>query len=170
MAQDSDFRKRRVDPAGWLRALAAIAVIVLLAAQIVVVAMRYVFSMGWPWATDLLTYLFFLIVSLPMVAVLLRNESVRVDVLSQSFSRPLRRAVDRVALLVLLFPAMAWAAWKSVPMVSTSWRVLESSPTLGGMPGYFVLKTLVAVVFAALAVLALFLGLRRTPYREGEEG
>lgn len=151
--------------AGTLRGLAAVAVISLLMAQIVVVALRYVFSIGAPWATDLLTYLYFFIVSLPLAGVLLRNESVRVDVMSQRFPPVLRRWIDRIALLGLLFPAMAWAAWKSVPMVQTSWRVLESSPTLGGLPGFFILKTITALLFATLAIVALILGLRPGLYR-----
>lgn len=151
--------------AGTLRGLAAVAVISLLMLQIVVVALRYVFSIGAPWATDLLTYLFFFIVSLPLAGVLLRNESVRVDVMNQRFPPALRDWIDRFALLGLLFPAMAWAAWKSVPMVQTSWRVLESSPTLGGLPGFFILKTITALLFVTLAVVALILGLRPRLYR-----
>lgn len=151
--------------AGSLRGLAAVAVISLLMLQIVVVALRYVFSIGAPWATDMLTYLFFFIVSLPLAGVLLRNESVRVDVMNQRFNPALRDWIDRIALLGLLFPAMAWAAWKSVPMVQTSWRVLESSPTLGGLPGFFILKTIMALLFVTLAVVALILGLRPRLYR-----
>ncbi|WP_375175016.1 TRAP transporter small permease subunit [Pseudooceanicola sp.] len=164
--------RTRFSFAGTLRGLAAVAVITLLMTQIVVVALRYVFSIGAPWATDLLTYLFFFIVSLPLAGVLLRNESVRVDVMSQRFPPAVRQAIDRVALLGLLFPAMAWAAWKSVPMVQTSWRVLESSPTLGGLPGFFILKTITALLFFTLAVVALILGLRSGVYRADpiEEG
>ncbi|MDF0603000.1 TRAP transporter small permease subunit [Psychromarinibacter sp. C21-152] len=162
-------RRSGASLAAVLRGCAAAAVISLLLAQIVIVALRYVFSTGAPWATDLLTYLFFFIVSLPLAGVLMRNESVRVDVFSQRFSRRTRRVIDRFALLGLLFPAMAWAAWNSVPMVWTSWRVLESSPTLGGLPGYFILKTVTALVFVTLAVIALILGLRPSPYREDEE-
>ncbi|WP_121067260.1 TRAP transporter small permease subunit [Chachezhania antarctica] len=154
---------------GILRGLAGLAVITLLSAQIVIVALRYVFSMGAPWATDLLTYLFFIIVSLPLAGVILRNESVRVDVISQRFPRATRRFIDRFALLGLLFPAMAWAAWKTVPMVQTSWRVLESSPTLGGLPGFFILKTITALVFVMLAALALLLGLRPSLYRGSDD-
>jgi TRAP-type mannitol/chloroaromatic compound transport system permease small subunit len=152
-----------------LRGIAAFAVISLLCSQIVIVALRYVFSIGAPWATDLLTYLFFVIVSLPLASVLLRNESVRVDVFNQRFSPRMRDVIDRFALLGLLLPAMAWAAWKAVPMVQTSWQVLESSPTLGGLPGFFILKTVMALVFFTLAVVCLILGLRPSLYRKGHD-
>ncbi|SEO38760.1 TRAP-type mannitol/chloroaromatic compound transport system, small permease component [Salinihabitans flavidus] len=169
MAMLRFIRRRKFGPVAWLDALAATAVIGLLASQIVIVALRYVFSLGWPWATDLLTYLFFFIVSLPLVRVLLHNESVRVNVLSQSFPRPVMEVIERVALIGLLCPAMTWAAWNTIPMVKTSWRVLEGSPTLGGLPGFFIIKTLAALVFAALAIVSLVMGLRRHPYRKGEK-
>ncbi|WP_370269875.1 TRAP transporter small permease subunit [Nioella sp.] len=159
----------RLSFSGTLRGVAAFAVVALLMVQIVIVALRYVFSLGAPWATDLLTYLFFLIVSLPLVGVILNNESVRVDVFSGRFPPRLRRGIDRVALLGLLFPASAWAAWNAVPMVRTSWRVLESSPTLGGLPGFFVLKTVTALVFAALALVALIVGLRPGLYGKEDQ-
>ncbi|MBN8294839.1 TRAP transporter small permease subunit [Rhodobacter sp. NTK016B] len=159
----------KISFSGTLRGVAALAVISLLMAQIVIVALRYVFSLGAPWATDLLTYLFFLIVSLPLVGVILSNESVRVDVFSDRFSRRTRRIIDRIALLGLLFPAAGWAAWTSVPMVRTSWRVLESSPTLGGLPGFFLLKTVMALLFATLALVALIVGLRPSLYGKGND-
>lgn len=161
-------RVRRPSIPGVINGLAAVAVIALLLMQIVVVALRYVFSIGAPWASDMLTYLYFFIVLLPLVVVVLRDESVRVDVFSQSFPAPLMRLLDRFALLVLFSPAMALAAWNFVPMVKTSWRVLESSPSMGGLPGYFLLKTLAAVVFAILAIVALWLGVRRGIYRKGD--
>ncbi|WP_323019068.1 TRAP transporter small permease subunit [Pararhodobacter sp.] len=161
--------KLKVSFSGVLRGVAALAVVALLMAQIVIVALRYVFSAGAPWATDLLTYLFFFIVSLPLVGVILHNESVRVDVFSGRFPPRLNRVIDRIALLGLLFPAMAWAAWNAVPMVRTSWRVLEGSPTLGGLPGLFLLKTVTALVFAALALVALIVGLRPRLYGKGDE-
>lgn len=143
-----------------LTAIGAIAVVVLLLAQIVVVALRYVFAMGWPWATDLLTYLNFLIVSLPMLAVVAFNKGVRVDVLRNAMSRRTRNVLDRIALLGLFLPAMLWAAWTSWPLTRNSWSLLESSPNMGGLPGYFVLKTILTAVFAGLAGVALWIGLR----------
>lgn len=149
-----------------LTMLGGIAVVALLLAQIVVVALRYVFAMGWPWATDLLTYLNFLIVSIPMLAVVAFNKGVRVDVLRNSMSRRTRNVLDRIALLGLFLPAMIWAAWTSWPLTQNSWSLLESSPNMGGLPGYFVLKTILTAVFAGLAAVALWIGLRPGLYGE----
>ncbi|MCP5075588.1 MAG: TRAP transporter small permease subunit [Rhodobacteraceae bacterium] len=148
----------------WAGALIAL----LLLAQVVIVALRYVFAIGWPWALDLLVYLFFLSVLLPGLAVLTGNVSVRVDVYYANWSRRRRRTVDRLALLILVVPAMGYAAWNSFGTTVNSWQVLESSPTFGGLPGYFLLKTVLTLYFAMFAVTALIMALRKEPYEEDD--
>lgn len=154
--------------AAALRAWAGYLVITLLLAQLLIVALRYVFALGWPWAQDLLVYLFFLSVLLPGLRVLTGNSSVRVDVFYASYSAQRRRLTDRLALALLLAPAMGYAAWASLPAVLRSWQVLESSPTFGGLPGYFLLKTALSLYFAAFAAVALALAFRRAPYGGGD--
>lgn len=151
-----------------LTTLGGIAVIALLLCQIIVVALRYVFSLGWPWATDLLTYLNFLIVTLPMVWVVAFNKSVRVDVLRGYMSDRLCILFDRLALLGLFLPAMAWAAWTSWSLTRNSWSLLESSPNMGGLPGYFLLKTILTATFTGLAIVAIWVGLRPRAYGEAD--
>ncbi|MEW2915118.1 TRAP transporter small permease subunit [Leisingera sp. JC11] len=146
------------------RSWAGYLVTALLFAQIVIVALRYVFALGWPWALDLLVYLFFLSVLLPGLWVLTSNVSVRVDVFYSGFGKTRRRGIDRFSLLFLLFPAMAYSAWASLGTTLNSWRVLESSPTFGGLPGYFLLKTALTLYFTIFAVTALILALRKQPY------
>lgn len=136
----------------------------LLLAQIVVVAFRYVFAAGRPWASDLLVYVYMIAVLLPGLAVLVANASVRVDVFYSGWQHKRQVRVDRFALLGLLFPAFGYAAWSSIPMARASWQILEASPTYGGLPGFFVLKSLVVLFFALMAATALWLGLRRNPY------
>jgi TRAP-type mannitol/chloroaromatic compound transport system permease small subunit len=153
-----------------LKALGGMVITALLVAQIMIVALRYVFALGWPWAVDLLVYLFYISVLLPMLVVLIANATVRVDVFYAGWRQPMRDVVDRVALLVLFAPIMAYAAWASWGTTQSSWRVLEASPTYGGLPGYFLLKTLLTLTFAALAVVALLMGLRKQPYTTQGEG
>lgn len=153
----SSFIDRLSGWGGWLIA-------VLLIAQVVIVALRYVFALGWSWATDLMTYLFLLSVLLPGLMVIVSNASVRVDVFYAGWSARRRTLVDRAALLLLLFPAMAYAAWASLGPTLISWAILESSPTFGGLPGYFILKTALTAFFGSIALAALIMGLSRSPY------
>lgn len=145
-------------------------VVLLLLAQIIVVALRYVFSLGWSWAIDLLVYLFYLSVLFPMLRVLVDNATVRVDIFYAGWSVRRRNVVDRVALLGLFCPTMAYATWVSSGTTLNSWQVLEASPTFGGLPGYFLLKTLLTLTFAALAGVGLIMGLRKSPYATQDEG
>jgi TRAP-type mannitol/chloroaromatic compound transport system permease small subunit len=150
--------------ASLARTAAAYVVLLLMFAQITVVALRYVFSIGRPWAYDLLVFCFFISALLPALYVLIRNANVRVDVLYVLWAEKGRRRVDRLALLFLLFPMTAYAGWASLSLTIRSWAVLESSPTYGGMPGFFLLKSLLSLTFFVLAAAALILALRRTPY------
>lgn len=146
------------------RTAAGIIVLLLMFAQVVVVALRYVFSLGWPWALDFLVYCFFVSALLPALFVLIRDVSVRVDLFYGQWGDERRRRVDRLALLIILFPSMAYAGWTSMATTARSWAVLESSPTYGGLPGYFILKTLLTLVFFVLAGVAFLMALRRAPY------
>lgn len=152
--------------ANLLRQGGGIVILALLFTQIVVVALRYVFSLGWSWAMDLLVYLFFFSVLLPMLMVLIGNATVRVDVFYAGWTARRRRVVDRVALLLLFCPAMAYAAWTSLGTTMSSWRVFESSPTFGGLPGYFLLKTGLTLLFSMLAIVGVVMALRREPYKD----
>lgn len=149
-----------------LTRLAGLLLGLLLLAQVVVVAFRYVFGVGRPWASDLLVYVYVAAVLLPGLAVLVGNASVRVDVFYADWSRALRARVDRAALLGLMAPAFAYATWAAWPMARNSWRILETSPTYGGLPGFFILKSMLVAFFAAMTLTAVVLGLRRTPYGE----
>lgn len=149
-----------------LNTLASAIVLLLMVSQIVVVALRYVFSLGWPWALDLLVYCFFMISILPLSLVLFRNISVRVDILYATWPDARRNLVDRVGLLLLLAPSMLYAAWTSINPMLRSWQLLEASPTFGGLPGYFLLKTFLTLAFALLAFWAVVIGLRPKIYQK----
>lgn len=136
-------------------------ILLLMLSQLVVVAMRYIFALGWPWALDLLVYCFFLSALLPMIFVVLADASVRVDILYSGYSPELRRRLDSIALIGLLASSMGYAAWASWGNTVRSWQIMETSPTYGGLPGYFLLKTTLTAVFAGLAVTAVAKGLQR---------
>lgn len=144
--------------------VAALAIITLLLVQLVVVVLRYVFSFGVPWASDLVVYLFFVAALLPAVSVVLENNIVRVDVLYQSYPDSLRSILDRLGLGVFLFPAAAYSTYASWAPTINAWRLMETSPTPDGLPGYFLLKTLLLLVFMVLGGCAFALSLKRRPW------
>ena len=151
--------------------VAGATIIALLVIQIVIVVLRYIFSYGIPWGLDLLVYLFLVGSLLPLPLVILENHNVRVDVFYQGY-RPAKKAVfDRFGLAFLLFPSTGYAAYVSWGPMLNSWRLLESSPTLDGLPGYFMLKTILCLIFASLSLIAFVLVMKKRPwvYRDKPE-
>lgn len=144
--------------------VAGLLIIALMVAQVVIVALRYIFALGLSWTQDLMVYLFMLASVLPLVIVVYQNHNVRVDVFFQSYSPATKSRLDRFALFALLLPVCAFTVWVSAPSVINSWQLLEGSPTFGGLPGYFLLKTVQLVMFAGLSLCAIVLILRPVPW------
>jgi TRAP-type mannitol/chloroaromatic compound transport system permease small subunit len=77
---------------------------------------------------------------------------VRVDVFYAEASPRTRAWIDVFGTLVFLLPFAAAVFWLSLPYVGRSWAVLERSPEASGLPFVYLLKTLIPV-FAALMAL-----------------
>ena len=148
--------------------VAGAAIIALFFIQIIIVVLRYMFSYGIPWGLDLLVYLFLIGSLLPLPLVIWENHNVRVDIFYQGYRPESKSALDRIGLAFLLFPASGYAAYTTWQPMLNSWRLLESSPTLDGLPGYFLLKTILFLSFASISLVSLVLALKKRPwvYRE----
>ena len=144
--------------------VAGAAIIALCVTQIIIVICRYIFSYGISWGLDLLVYLFLVGSLLPLPLVILENHNVRVDVLYQGYRPEKKALLDRFGLAFLLFPSTGYAAYASWGPMLNSWRLLESSPTLDGLPGYFILNTILFLSFAGISLISLFLALKKRPW------
>lgn len=151
--------------------IAALFTIAMMLIQILIVIFRYGFSMGVPWALDLVVYLFLLSMLAPALMVVLDNKSVRVDIFYVNYPTNKKALLDKLSLLFLLLPSMGYAAWNSIKPMLSSWNILESSPSMGGLPGYFLLKTALFLFFVSLALASLLLARKKHPwdYRSHED-
>ena len=77
---------------------------------------------------------------------------VRVDVLYEKFSPRTRAVTNIFGGLFLLMPVALFILWSSIDYVKFSWSLQESSGQPGGLPGVYLLKTLIPVM-ATLIVL-----------------
>lgn len=75
---------------------------------------------------------------------------VRVDVLHEKFSEKTRAIIDMLGSILFLLPVSAFIFWTSLDYVSFSWSVTESSAQPGGLPGVYLLKTLIPIMAALL--------------------
>jgi len=121
---------------------------------LVVVALRYLFSEGSIVLQESVMYLHALLSMLGIPYALRHDAHVRVDVISTRLSERQRAIVDIVGHLIFLLPLCITVFVTSLPYVAASWRVLEGSGEVGGIPAVFLLKTLIPLTAVLLALQA----------------
>lgn len=129
----------------WL----ALAVVLL---QFSVVVLRYVFGMGSIWLTESVIYGHAALLMLAAAWTLKEGGHVRVDVFYETATPRTKAWVNLLGSLLLLLPFMAVLLWFAWPYVARSWAILERSRETSGIPAVFLLKTLIPV-FAAMMAL-----------------
>jgi len=77
---------------------------------------------------------------------------VRVDVFYAEASPRTRAKIDLAGALLLLLPFALVLVWLSLPYAARSWGILERSQESSGLPLVFLLKTLIPL-FAALMAM-----------------
>ncbi len=121
----------------------------------VVVCLRYIFDIGWIAMQESVTYMHAMVFLIGAAWAMQQEAHVRVDIFYSNFSNRARAWVDLLGTLLLLLPVMLFVVWVSWEYVIDSWNVLEGSREAGGLPGVYLLKSLIIV----LAVLLILQGL-----------
>ncbi len=135
-------------------------ILVMVTLQFAIVVLRYVFGVGYVMVQESMIYMHATVILMGAGYTLLHDEHVRVDIFYRSMPARRRAAVDLFGVVVFLFPLCAAIVWVGLPYVAASWSVLEGSPETSGIPGVFLLKSLILVLAALLALQGLALGLR----------
>jgi TRAP-type mannitol/chloroaromatic compound transport system permease small subunit len=120
--------------------------------QFAVVLMRYVFGLGSIWLTETIIYGHATLFMLAAAWTLREGGHVRVDIFYADAGPRRRALIELGGALLLLLPFMLVLLWFAVPYVARSWAILETSRETSGLPGVFLLKTLIPL-FAALMAL-----------------
>lgn len=124
----------------------------LVAVQFVAVVLRYVFGIGWIWVEESIVYIHATIFMAGSAFTLLHDGHVRVDIFYAEASARQRAWVDALGTIFFLWPVSGLILLKAGPYVWTSWATLEGSPETSGIPAIFLLKSLI-LIFAALLAL-----------------
>jgi len=124
-----------------------------------VVVLRYVFDLGWIAMQESVTYMHAVVFLAGAAYTLKHGGHVRVDIFFNRMSARGRAWVDLLGTLLLLVPVCLFVGWVSWDYVSQSWLVREGSREAGGLPGVYLLKSmiLIAVVLLLLQGAALVL-------------
>lgn len=121
----------------------------------VVVVLRYVFDDGSIALQESTTYLHASIFLIGMAYTLQQDAHVRVDIFYARLSKSNKAWVDLFGSFFLLLPFMLFVSWISWTYIADSWSVLEGSREAGGLPGVFLLKSLILVMTFLLSLQAL---------------
>jgi TRAP-type mannitol/chloroaromatic compound transport system permease small subunit len=108
-----------------------------------IVVLRYGFNLGWIAMQESVMYLHGMVFLLGTAHTLRVNEHVRVDIFYRRFSPKKQAKVDIFGSLFLLMPVNIFIFMVSFDYVMRAWRVLEASQEAGGIPGVFLLKSLI---------------------------
>lgn len=139
---------------------------IVFAGQLCMVLMRYLLGVGFLEVQDAVNYAFAALVALSVAVSFEADRHVRVDVIRQKLSGDTNRRIDWLGDVFLALPVFGMMMWMALPLVRSSWAVLEGSPETGGLPGLFLVKTCLIVLPALVVLLTLsrIIGfLRRKP-------
>lgn len=121
--------------------------------EFLLVLLRYVFSAGSIWITELVIYLHACVFMLGAAWGVQAGSHVRVDLFYAS-ARPRAQAwTDLLGAMLLLLPFALALFALSTPYVARSWSIFERSREASGLPLVFLFKSLV-LALAGLLTLA----------------
>lgn len=134
-----------------------------------VVVARYAFDLGLIWLQESVNWMHAAVFMLGAAYTLQADEHVRVDVFYRDFGPRRRAAIDLAGTLLFLLPFCAFLALASWPYVASAWRVAERSREAGGLPMLYLLKALIPLMAALIALQGLAGALRAIRVLRGGE-
>ena len=144
-----------VRPLRWL----ALAMVLLTFA---IVILRYALNTGGVLLQESVMYLHGAFFMLAVALGVGENTHVRVDIFYSRLTPDQQGWIDLAGHILFLLPVAGFMVWVSLPYVGNSWRILEGSAEVGGIPAVFLLKTLipltgVLLILQGIAGIASFL-------------
>lgn len=125
-----------------------------------VVILRYVFSVGFVWMQESYVWLHGVVFMIGAGYTLLHDGHVRVDIFYRDGSPRFKAGINLFGSLALLLPVMIMIWIVAWPYVLASWGHFEESREADGLPGLFVLKSVILAFCAALGLQGVSLALR----------
>lgn len=119
-----------------------------------IVVLRHAFNLGWVAMQETVTWMHGIVFMLGAAYALRHEAHVRVDVFYRGFSERRRACADLFGTVFLLAPLAAFILWSSWDYVADSWSIRERSREAGGLPGLFLLKTVIPLTAILLFIQA----------------
>jgi TRAP-type mannitol/chloroaromatic compound transport system permease small subunit len=135
----------------------------------IVVVMRYLFDFGRIWIQESYVWMHAIIFMAGSAWTLKEEGHVRVDIIYRKISRRARCWVDLLGVIFLLLPTCIFILWISFPYISTSWALQEASREAGGLPGVFLLKSVILLMAGLLTLQGISIALHNLARLTGHE-
>lgn len=141
----------------WIGRAVSWLTLVMVLVTFAIVVLRYVFNVGWIAMQESVSYMHTMVFMLGAAYTLKHDGHVRVDIIYQRCSARTQAWIDFLGALMLLMPVAGFILYSSWEYVGNSWAIHESSRSSGGLPGVFLIKTLIPVMACLLFLQALAL-------------
>ena len=116
--------------------------------------LRYLFGIGYAWLQELYIWLNGSALLLAAAYAWRDDAQVRVEIFRQRFSLRQKAWVEVLGTLFVLLPTLGIIAYWSWTPIRISWRILERSSALDGLPGVYLMKSVVLLFCAIMALQA----------------
>ena len=111
----------------------------------------------WVWLQESYVWLHGIVFMVGAGYTLLHNGHVRVDIIYRTAGVRYKSVIDLLGSLILLLPMVTVVFLVSFDYVTASWLKLEESREAGGLPGLFLLKTVILAFCLLLGLQGLAL-------------
>jgi len=129
--------------------------LVLVLVTFLVVVLRYLFDSGSIALQETTTYLHASVFLIGMAYTMQQDAHVRVDIFYSRCSNRTKAWINLFGACFLLLPFMLFISWISWVYIINSWAVFEGSREAGGLPGVFLLKSLILLMTFLLSLQTL---------------
>ena len=117
------------------------------------VFLRYIFNFSSASLYELEWHFFAAIFLLGSSVTLQNDEHVRVDVFYNRLSKKNKEVINLIGNIFFLVPFSLVIFYTSIPFVTDSFVILESSPDPGDLPFRFIIKSIIPFSFFLLATI-----------------
>ena len=121
----------------------------------VVVVLRYGFRIGSIPLQESVTYMHACMILVGLSYTMKHDAHVRIDLIYSRLSPSQKQVVNLLGHCLFLVPVCITILVITTPYTANSWRVLEHSVEVSGLPGIFLLKTFVPISAGLLLIQAL---------------
>jgi TRAP-type mannitol/chloroaromatic compound transport system permease small subunit len=132
-----------------------------------VVVLRYALDFGSLAMQESVLWLHAIVFLIGASYALRHDAHVRVDILYQRWSPRGRALADLAGTLFLLLPFCTFLVYISLDYVGSAWSIREGSKDAGGLPGVFLLKTLIPISGVLLVLQGIAIVVRKVRVLRG---